>query len=163
MSKKKPKKVGELEITCTSTDCERELHCFLQATRRAQPNGPCRECGADLIDWNRVHTRDLTDVDHTFEALRHECIRHHFWHLEFSQHAVNYARRAGYKELGERIGKRILSAVGSAQCCEQLEVQLAGRSDGRIEQTAARRAGGILFPAAGRDLPPPGFLRLLWV
>ena len=114
MSAKK-KELTELKVRCTSSDCENGLHCFLQAQRKAQAYGPCRECGIDLVDWERVHSRDLHDVDHTFSALQNERIRHHFWHLAFSQQAINYARRRGYKGLEERVRKRIRSSIGKAQ------------------------------------------------
>ncbi|MCP5060245.1 MAG: DUF4186 family protein [bacterium] len=115
MSPKKPKELDELKVTCESVDCENGLHCFRQAKRKAKAHGPCRACGAALVDWDRIHTRDLLDVDHTFEALRFERIRHYAWHLKFSQHAVNYARRAGYKGIEGRVRKRIRSAIGKAQ------------------------------------------------
>jgi len=37
--------------------------------------GTCQQCGADLIDWKRVHVRDLDDADNTFKALKNEFIR----------------------------------------------------------------------------------------
>ena len=37
--------------------------------RQVSNRGPCRVCGADLIDWERVTRRDLVDVAHTFQAL----------------------------------------------------------------------------------------------
>ena len=42
-----------LDIKCTSTDCENDLHCFKQL-KRMEPDqrGKCRACGADLIDWS---------------------------------------------------------------------------------------------------------------
>ena len=70
-----------LDIKCTSTDCDNDLHCFKQL-RKMTPDqrGKCRACGADLVDWKRLHRRDKSDAAHTFAALQHELIRHHFFH-----------------------------------------------------------------------------------
>src|SRR5215469_5210318 len=93
----KKKGLQPLKITCTSTDCAGDLHCF-RMTKKLLANGPagrCRNCGVQLVDWSRVHSRDLGDTEHTFTAMRLELIRHHFWHIPLSQKAINYARRKG--------------------------------------------------------------------
>ena len=75
------------------------------------PRGPCRECGADLVDWKRVTCRDLSDAAHTFEELRKERIRHYFWHVEIDERAVRHARRKGRRGMNEAADRRIRSAV----------------------------------------------------
>jgi hypothetical protein len=61
-----------LKITCTSTDCERNLHCFRMTKKllASGPSGRCRRCGTQLIDWARVHRRLVDDATHTFAALQ---------------------------------------------------------------------------------------------
>ena len=115
MSTAKPKQLTELKVTCTSTDCDNDLHCFRQKKAKAGPHGPCRECGADLVDWPRLHARDMDDVEHTFLALGRERIRHDCFHHEFSQRASNYAKRAGYKRLEERVRKRVRTSIAPAE------------------------------------------------
>ena len=68
-----------LKLSCTSSDCAKQLHCFRATKKLCETNqeGRCRSCGADLIDWSRVHRRDLEDADFTFESLRRELVRHH--------------------------------------------------------------------------------------
>lgn len=107
-----PKPLG---IKCTSSDCENGLHCFRQTLkmRRENTRGVCRDCGADLVDWSRVYRQDLGDVAHTFEALNHELIRHHFWHVALDQHAINYALRKGRKGIRETALNRIKKSVGA--------------------------------------------------
>lgn len=104
-----------LGITCTSTDCDNGLHCFRQTqkTRKANMRGVCRACGANLVDWERLRRQDLSDVEYTFAALRHELIRHHFWHVEVDQKAVNHARRKGKAGIREAAVKRIQASVAS--------------------------------------------------
>lgn len=106
-----------LKITCTSSDCDSGLHCFKATTKMKARNecGRCRECGAELVAWARLHRRDLKDVEHTFEALKHELIRHHFWHKPIDQKAVNHARRKGKKRLYSDVTKRIRRALGAAE------------------------------------------------
>lgn len=108
------KPLEPLKISCTSTKCEDNLHCFkaTQKLRKADKVGACRACGAELIDWPRVHTRRLDDVDHTFEELRHEYIRHHFWHVDIDQRALDHARRKGRTALYEGAYRRLQTSVG---------------------------------------------------
>lgn len=129
---------GELEpldIKCTSTACEDGLHCFKQKQKRkktmlkeekaaygAKPGdektrlgGPCRECGADLIDWERLDKHELGDVTYTFAALRNELVRHYYWHLEIDQHAKNHALRKGSVEMHAFVENRIRRSVGLEQ------------------------------------------------
>jgi hypothetical protein len=106
-----------LKITCTSSDCDSGLHCFKATTKMKARNegGRCRECGADLIAWERLYSRDLQDVEHTFKALKHELIRHHFWHKPIDQKAINHARRKGKKRLHSDVAKRIRRSLGAAK------------------------------------------------
>ena len=97
-----------LDIKCTSADCENDLHCFKQLKRMtAEQRGRCRYCGADLVDWGRLHVRDLTDVDYTFLALKHEMIRHHFFHKTIDERAKRHAHRKGRKALKMDVRRRL--------------------------------------------------------
>jgi len=104
-----------LDIKCTSSDCSNNLHCFLASKKLVSQGlqGRCRSCGKELVDWVRVHRKDLSDTKYTFEALRYELIRHHFWHIPVSQYALNYSRRKGKKALKAAAEKQIGKAVGS--------------------------------------------------
>jgi len=107
--------LAPLKITCTSTRCQDNLHCFrlTQRQRREGPAGRCRTCGIELVDWKRVHRREIRDAKHTVAALQLELIRHHFWHLTMTEYAENYARRKGKLELHNAVHHRIKQAVGS--------------------------------------------------
>ena len=76
------------------------------------PRGPCRTCGANLVDWNRVTKRNLSDAANTFEEMRKERIRHYFWHAEFDEAAVRHALRKGRRGLEERAEQEIRRGVG---------------------------------------------------
>lgn len=106
-----------LDIKCTSTACDKGLHCFRATARMVDLNhrGRCRSCGIELVDWGRVHGRRLDDVNYTFDMLRYELIRHHYWHLQIDAKARNHAKRKGKIALKEAaahvISKKIVPAM----------------------------------------------------
>jgi hypothetical protein len=132
--KKKKRELKPLEITCKSTKCTENLHCFLpSSTNKGKisdisgkskdvsnvmdqlPEGrQCWQCGADLIDWVRVHKRDLADVAYTFHSLKYELIRHHYWHISIDQKAINHALRKGLAVMPEVVKRRIKSSITRA-------------------------------------------------
>jgi hypothetical protein len=117
MTQKQTINLEPLKISCTSTDCDNGLHCFKQSRKKkvADQFGQCRSCGADLVDWSRIQKRCLSDVTYTFDALKHELIRHHFWHVEIDQRAINHARRKGKSGMRIAIENRLRKSVGSAE------------------------------------------------
>ncbi len=113
-----PKRKPLKKVTCTSTACDDGLHCFRQAKKRGEQHvqgGRCRDCGADLVDFPRVHKRDHKDVKYTWKSLKYELIRHHFWHLDIDLKAVNYARRKGKIGMRAAAENRLRKAVGPAE------------------------------------------------
>jgi hypothetical protein len=109
-------KPAPLKITCTSTNCEADLHCFkAQRKMAAADRGKCRSCGADLVDWSRVHKRDVRDAKYTFEALQHELIRHHNFHKVIDGAAVRHARRKGRVRLMEAARHRLDKYLAPAE------------------------------------------------
>lgn len=115
MSDPKPR-LEPLKVSCTSSDCENELHCFkaTRELRKQNREGACRSCGKELVDWKRVHKRELRDASFTFEALKNELIRHHFWHQTIDQRAMNHALRKGRLQLNEAARQRIEKSIATA-------------------------------------------------
>jgi hypothetical protein len=110
------KKPPPLEIKCTSTDCDNDLHCFKQLKKMTpDQRGRCRACGAALVDWSRLHRRDLADAAHTFEALQNELIRHHFFHQEIDDTAIRHAQRKGRAKLKEAARDRLQRYLAVAE------------------------------------------------
>ena len=102
------KKPSPLKVKCTDSDCENNLHCFKQLKKMTpDERGKCRYCGADLVDWNRVRRRDKADAKHTFASLKHELIRHHFFHLTVDDKAMRHAQRKGRIKLKEAARHRL--------------------------------------------------------
>lgn len=104
------------KVTCTSTNCITGLHCFKFHKTKMNPEqkGTCRECGADLVDWDRVKKRDLSDIDNTIESLKYELIRHFHWHTTIDEKAVNHARRKGRNGMIDAVEKRLASVMAPA-------------------------------------------------
>jgi hypothetical protein len=104
----------ELKISCTSTDCDnptRPTHCFKPKRNQIGPPGTCRECGADLVDWARVHERNLSDIAETFSALENETFRRHMFHVPVPQRVHDLALRRGVDELHARTERAVRSAL----------------------------------------------------
>jgi Domain of unknown function (DUF4186) len=109
------KKPPPLDIKCTSVDCDNHLHCFKQLKKMTpDQRGRCRACGADLVDWQRLHRRDMIDAKHTFAALRHELIRHHFFHKPVDDTAMRHAQRKGLMLLKQAARDRLQKYLAPA-------------------------------------------------
>lgn len=80
----------------------------------ANEQGRCRSCGAELVDWSRVHSKNLSDVAYTFHTLRLEMIRHYFWHLDVDGRAIAHARRKGRVGIRTAAETLIRSSIGKA-------------------------------------------------
>lgn len=105
-----------LDVVCGTTKCTEGYHCYSQKKTSLKKFGKervCKECGTDLIDWERIHQNDLTDSKYVFDSLRTEIIRHVFWHTEIEPEAKEKALKLGLngviasaqKLLKTRIGK----------------------------------------------------------
>lgn len=104
-----------LDITCGSTKCEDELHCFSlkkSSIKKHGKIGVCHQCGTDLIDWKRIHQHNLQDVRFTFSAMRSELIRHVFWHTEIDDKAREDAIVDGLQKLKSRARRSLKAKVG---------------------------------------------------
>jgi hypothetical protein len=107
----------KLPISCTDSDCGSGLHCFRATKEMIAQNkgGSCRACGISLVDWPRVHLRELEDLDHTFESFKKEMIRHFFWHVPLGAKAVNHARRKGKAGLRSGVRHHLESTIAPAK------------------------------------------------
>ena len=102
------------KVKCSSYDCEQDLHCFRRSRPRRQSyrSEVCVACGARLVDWQRLDQCDLKDVEHTFESLGRELIRHHYWHKTFDRRALNHAKGKGVVGLRDAAEHRLRHYVG---------------------------------------------------
>ena len=99
LRKTKPKKLG---IRCNRSECDQDLHCFLPpGGAGVNAPGPCRACGANLVDWDAMSIRELQDAHKKFEVLKVEWIRHFFFHVPITSRIDAYARNKGVKGLAD--------------------------------------------------------------
>jgi len=107
-----------LEVKCTDSDCQSGRHAFGPNRRKKDwaktYQGQCRECGAELVDWDRVKRRDLADVSGVFRELQHELIRHVFFHADFDDGARNEAKKLGSAGLRAKVRPYVQKKVGRA-------------------------------------------------
>lgn len=103
------------KVTCTTSDCENDLHSFLRMRPGGQSyrNGECRDCGIELIDWHRLDRHELSDVEHTVASLERELIRHVYWHKPIDQRALNHSKRKGLSGMRQAATNRLRNSVGA--------------------------------------------------
>jgi hypothetical protein len=107
--------IPSIKVTCTSTDCVNDQHCYLQKRKveGAHVFGPCRSCGArPPFSIERLRRRDIDDVAYTLSALRHEMIREQFWTKPFDDQAMARARKKGRAGVLDGVAGRVRSAIG---------------------------------------------------
>lgn len=104
----KKSELEPLKIGCNNAECKSNLHCFRMTRELSKfPKGQCQYCGANLVDWKRIHKGQLGDAGHTFDALRYEWIRHHYWEAPLTQRIIDYANRKGKTNLETAVENRI--------------------------------------------------------
>jgi hypothetical protein len=75
--------------------------------------GRCRECGADLVDWETLHQRDLEQMPLLFAELPKELIRHHYWHCALPEDLRRRTNRWQRGTVAKRTRAAIHSHVGA--------------------------------------------------
>jgi hypothetical protein len=106
-------------VKCSDSDCPSGRHAFGPNRRnknwREDYHGQCRECGKELVDWDRVKKRDLHDVEGVFAELQHELIRHVFFHAPFDDKSRAQAAKLGRQGLRLRVRPYLEKKVGKAE------------------------------------------------
>lgn len=111
-------KVADLttnDIVCGTTKCTEGFHCYSQkktSVRKFGKERACKECGEDLVDWQRVHQNNIEDADFIFNELKHEIIRHVFWHTSIDDAALYTALTRGEVKTLETAKKLIRVRIG---------------------------------------------------
>ena len=110
-------KLEPLNVHCSDSRCESNLHCFSPNRRKKDWQktyiGQCQSCGKQLVDWKSVKSRNLSDVEGTFSELAHEWIRHVFFHAPFDAKSKEQARELGLDGLKASIRPLLEKKIGS--------------------------------------------------
>ncbi|HVW98675.1 MAG TPA: DUF4186 family protein [Mucilaginibacter sp.] len=104
-----------LDISCGTTKCSDDFHCYSQKKSSLKKFGEervCKECGVDLIDWERIHKNDLNDSEFVFQQMRSEIIRHVFWHTSIQNDALLKALLHGKVKTKQRALRTLKSRIG---------------------------------------------------
>jgi Domain of unknown function (DUF4186) len=101
MTKKLP-----LEVNCKASRCTPSVpeadrrHSFSSPLALPGIGGSCTSCGANgLVDWERLHRRDQSDIEATVDALRLELIRDNYWAEPLPHRVIVNASRRGLNAL----------------------------------------------------------------
>lgn len=98
----KDRKPRSLGIRCRRSECAQGLHCFEPAGKRSKFSaGVCRDCGADIVDWQAVWSREPRNIGAKFDYFQKEWIRHFFLHLPITTRIEAYAQKNGFAGLAE--------------------------------------------------------------
>ena len=125
------KELAPLRVTCASVDCENGLHSFLRKKGMApDEEGHCNTCGADLIDWERIHKRRIEDVDFVFESLRNELWRHYMWHLPIPDRVMYLAKRRTFDAVATSARTALKNALTVPRSEQYREGAQTPREDG---------------------------------
>jgi hypothetical protein len=74
--------------------------------------GSCRSCGAsDLVDWERLHRRDPTDLANVTFELRKELIRDNYWHEPLPARILRNALKRTPDQLAQSAGSTLRRAL----------------------------------------------------
>ena len=98
-------------LTCVSTSCEDDLHCFLRDLRKKGNQGKnyrsdtCTGCGEDIIDWNRIDMHNLEDKDYFIESLKKETWRYAVWNLKIPQYMAEAASKISAEDMRLKVFK----------------------------------------------------------
>lgn len=109
-------KLEPLKVHCTDARCETGFHCF-SPNRRSKDwqksyEGQCQFCGENPVDWKKVKSRDLSDVEGTFRELSHEWIRHTFFDADFDEKSKKQAQDLGMEGLKARVRPLLQKKIG---------------------------------------------------
>jgi hypothetical protein len=113
--------VPNLKITCGSHECANGLHAFNSPNRTYKRKGNgrqyldpgvCKACGASVVDWRRLHARDINDIAHTFSQLKQEMIRNEFWTRPFNSRSLHDLETRGFDSISAGVGDVLSNIIG---------------------------------------------------
>jgi hypothetical protein len=86
--------------------CIQGLHTYHESPATNDRRQPiCGACGKDDIDWDRLHVRDIADVDYAVAQLKTDRFRHKWWSKDLDPAAIKHALRKGRAGIDEAIRK----------------------------------------------------------
>ena len=111
--------VKPLAVSCGATRCGRAVasedrrHAFTSTVSELPGiGGSCRGCGAsDLVDWERLHCRDPSDLANVTVELRKELIRDNYWGEPLPPRIIRNAARRTPDQLQDSAHRLLRGAL----------------------------------------------------
>jgi hypothetical protein len=118
--KKVPAGVPAVKVTVVpellpgpDNDCVRGLHKYFKSPATNDRRQPvCSRCGNDSIDWERLHKRDINDIEYTIAQLKTDRWNHDWWFKDFDAKAVQHALGKGLSGIDYAVRPMIAKSVG---------------------------------------------------
>ena len=105
-------------------DCARGRHTYFRSPAANDRGNPvCGLCGKDTIDWDRLHERDITDVEYTIAQLKTDRWQNEWWSKDIDAKAVQHAHRKGPTGLKDAVRRRVFQSVGRVYHLKNGKVQ----------------------------------------
>jgi hypothetical protein len=105
----------EVKVKCSSTECDKDKHCY--RPKRGQwrddgVRGECQACGDTSVDMAVTRARDASNPNAIFAELGREFIRDHFLNKPVDERAQRQIRRDGVDNIRNRVHSHITSRIG---------------------------------------------------
>jgi hypothetical protein len=105
----------KVKITCKSTDCDNDKHCYRPKRGQWKDDGirgECQVCGDTSVDMSVTRALDASDPDAIFAELGREFIRDRFLHACIDEKGRRQIRREGVAGLKARARRHLQSRIG---------------------------------------------------
>ncbi len=106
----------KVKIKCSSTECDKDKHCY--RPKRGQwkddgVRGECQACGDTSVDMSVTRARDASNPNAIFAELGREFIRDHFLNKPVDERGQRQIRRDGVDSIRGRVHSHIASRIGA--------------------------------------------------
>lgn len=92
--------------------CEQGLHTYFRSPATNERGHPvCGSCGGDDIGWERLHERDITDIEYAVAQLKTDRWQYGWWCKPFDPEAVQHAHRKGPGGIKDAVRQRVTQSV----------------------------------------------------
>ena len=118
-------------MSCRKTDCEKGLHSSVpprkkpkkseaasqetSATIQTPTKLKCHKCDTEWGDLDRLHKRDLEDIEFTVECLNTEWISHQYWSVLIDKSVSETAWKRGLTQIDKEAHTTIRHSIASAK------------------------------------------------
>jgi hypothetical protein len=103
------------KLKCGMNDCENNMHSFNTSKtlqKKGIEKGCCVGCRSALVDWERIHKRDISDFNYLNSALKLEMIRNIFWTIkEPTEKMKDDIRQNTTDQLSDMVHKRLRTTL----------------------------------------------------